>query len=101
VAAYRIVQEGLTNVVKHAHAAHCLVRLALQDDALQIEITDDGIGLPGERRAGVGLSSMRERAAELSGTCTIEGIDGGGTRVCARLPLPEEMNYGVLAGLDR
>jgi signal transduction histidine kinase len=101
VAAYRIVQEGLTNVVKHAHATHCLVRLALRDDALQIEIADDGVGLPGERRAGVGLSSMRERAAELSGTCTIEEIDGGGTRVCARLPLPEEMNYGVLAGLDR
>jgi signal transduction histidine kinase len=101
VAAYRIVQEALTNVVKHAHAAHCLVRLALRDDALQIEITDDGVGLPGERRAGVGLNSMRERAAELSGTCTIEVIEGGGTRVCACLPLPEEMNYGVLAGLDR
>jgi signal transduction histidine kinase len=87
VAAYRIVQEALTNVVRHARAGACLVRLSLSD-VLELEITDDGVGLPADRRAGVGLSSMRERAAELGGTCVIESTPSGGARVLARLPLP-------------
>lgn len=86
VAAYRIAQEALTNVVRHAEASVCLVRLSL-DDGLELEITDDGAGLPKERRAGVGLSSMRERAEELGGTCTVEPSPSKGTRVLARLPL--------------
>src|SRR5215207_2863979 len=88
VAAYRIVQEALTNVVRHAHAGTCLVCLSL-NDVLELEITDDGVGLPADRRAGVGLSSMRERAAELGGTCVIEPVTSGGARVLARLPLPK------------
>jgi two-component system, NarL family, sensor kinase len=52
-----------------------------------LEITDDGIGLPDERAAGVGLVSMRERAAELGGRCAVERIPAGGTRVLVRLPL--------------
>jgi signal transduction histidine kinase len=88
VAAYRIVQEALTNVVRHAHAGSCLIRLSL-NDVLELEITDDGVGLPADRRAGVGLSSMRERAAELGGTCLIEPAPSGGVRVLARLPLPK------------
>ncbi len=51
-----------------------------------LEVSDDGRGLPAERRAGVGLSSMRERAAELGGVCSIEPGPAGGTRVLARLP---------------
>jgi len=89
VAAYRIVEEALTNVAHHAHARTCAVRLALTD-ALEVEIADDGTGLPAERRAGVGLLSMRERAAELGGACAIEGLGESGTRVYARLPLPKE-----------
>jgi signal transduction histidine kinase len=85
VAAYRITQEALTNVVRHAQARTCQVRLAL-DDGLHLEITDDGVGLPEQRRAGVGLLSMRERAAELGGSCVIERRNGAGTRVYARLP---------------
>jgi len=77
VAAYRIVQEALTNVVRHAGADYCLVRLSL-NEVLELEITDDGVGLPADRRAGVGLSSMLERAAELGGTCVIEPAPSGG-----------------------
>ena len=54
-----------------------------------LEIADDGIGLLEECAAGVGLVSMRERAAELGGRCTIERISAGGTRVLVWLPLPE------------
>jgi signal transduction histidine kinase len=86
VAAYRIVQEALTNVVRHAQAHTCAVRLSLAE-TLQIEVSDDGMGLPTERQAGVGLLSMRERAAELGGSCVIERGAAGGTRVCARLPV--------------
>ncbi len=87
VAAYRIVQEALTNVVRHAHAQRCAVRLAVQDHVLEVEINDDGVGLPDRYRAGVGVLSMRERAEELGGTCTVERALGGGTRVLARLPV--------------
>ncbi len=89
VAAYRIAQEALANVVHHAQARTCRLRL-WPDDALHLEITDDGIGLPEEHRAGVGLLSMRERAEELGGSCIIEPAVPSGTRVSARLPLPED-----------
>jgi signal transduction histidine kinase len=88
VAAYRIVQEALTNVVRHAEASECVIRLAL-DDAhrrLRLEVRDDGCGLPPERGRGVGLASMRERAAELGGECVVESFPAGGTRVRASLP---------------
>jgi signal transduction histidine kinase len=88
VAAYRIAQEALTNVVRHAGARRCVIRLSL-GGALELEIIDDGVGLPEDRHAGVGLTSMRERAAELGGTCVIEALPGGGTRVLAWLPLPD------------
>jgi two-component system NarL family sensor kinase len=51
-------------------------------------VRDDGVGVPEDRRAGVGLSSMRERAEELGGTCDVKPVLTGGTRVLARLPLP-------------
>src|SRR5574341_1773289 len=91
VAAYRIAQEALTNVIHHAQARHCAIRFKLesreQDAFLRVEVSDDGIGLPGSLRAGVGLRSMRERAEELGGTLTIEPAQGGGTGVLADLPL--------------
>jgi signal transduction histidine kinase len=88
VATYRIVQEALTNVCRHARAKVCRIRLSIGNE-LELEITDDGIGLPEDHRACVGLSSMRERAAELGGTCALEPSGpAGGTRVLARLPLP-------------
>ncbi len=86
VAAYRIVQEALTNVAKHAQAQCCQVRLAVDDGTLLVEIIDDGVGVPKNRQIGVGLHSMHERAAELGGTCVVEHAAGGGTQVLARLP---------------
>jgi signal transduction histidine kinase len=88
VAAYRITQEALTNVTRHARAHDCVVRLALHDSLLEVEVHDDGVGITAERQAGVGLASMRERAAELGGTCVIEARPDSGTWVQARLPLP-------------
>ncbi|MGC5011205.1 sensor histidine kinase [Streptosporangium sp. DT93] len=87
VAAYRIAQEALTNVRKHAGAARAVVSLR-RAESLTVRVQDDGTGLPSGPRSGVGLLSMRERAAELGGTCVIETSPGGGTVVEAVLPLP-------------
>ena len=73
VAAYRIVQEAVTNVIRHAHAHSCYVCFHVQD-ALQIEVSDDGKGIEDTDRSGVGLTSMRERAEELGGTFTINKV---------------------------
>jgi two-component system NarL family sensor kinase len=86
VAAYRIAQEAVTNVARHANARHCLVRLSLQD-GLQLEIEDDGDGLPEGFQAGVGLNSMQERTLELGGRLVIQAGSNGGTRVLALFPL--------------
>jgi len=86
VAAYRIALEALTNVTRHAGARACTLRLSV-NGALELEVRDDGRGVPQSVRPGVGLTSMRERAAELGGDCTIERANGHGTRVTAVLPL--------------
>jgi signal transduction histidine kinase len=86
VAAYRIVQESLLNARKHAGAARAVVRLSADDDALLVEVSDDGCGIAPGAAGGVGLSSMRERAAELGGTCSVVALPEGGSRVTARLP---------------
>jgi signal transduction histidine kinase len=90
VAAYRIAQEALTNVRRHAHARTCSIRVAVEPTALRLEIEDDGVGL-GDASSGVGLHTMRERAAELGGTCQIGQAAFGGTLVSASLPrLPNQ-----------
>ena len=89
VAAYHIALEALTNVARHANARTCRIRLWLES-GLCLEIIDDGDGMPMDKHAGVGLTSMRERAAELGGEFKIEPGIGHGTRVWARLPLPRE-----------
>jgi signal transduction histidine kinase len=90
VACYRIAQEAIANVSRHSKARTCRVRLSVDGDEreMKLEITDDGVGLPADRRAGVGSVSMRERAEELGGICVTERVPAGGTRVLARLPLP-------------
>ena len=88
VAAYRIALEAMTNVSRHANAHEANVRVSI-DVALHIEITDDGSGLPKAYRAGVGITSMRERATELGGRCTIEPANPHGTVVRATLPLEQ------------
>jgi signal transduction histidine kinase len=89
VAVYRVAQEALTNVVRHAHAHTCWLRLALDAPAglLCLEVQDDGQGFAPAHRHGVGLRSMRERATELGGTLTVEPGAAGGLRVRAIWPL--------------
>jgi signal transduction histidine kinase len=90
VAAYRIALEAFTNIVQYAEATHCDIKIILENNSLLIEISDNGKGLPPNRHSGVGLTSMRERASQLGGECTIEDLPAGGTRVRARLPIAEE-----------
>jgi signal transduction histidine kinase len=89
-AAYRIAVEAVANTVRHADARTCFVQLVLLDGALQVTVTDDGSGPPPDVRAGVGLTAMRERAAELGGKLQVEATEGGGTTVVATLPLGRE-----------
>ena len=89
VACYRIVTEALTNVTRHAHATQCSVRLRL-NHGLDVNICDDGVGLPEGWRAGVGIASMRERVTELGGDLVIEPNQPHGTRINAHLPAQEQ-----------
>jgi signal transduction histidine kinase len=97
VAAYRIATEAVTNVARHARARHCEIRVMDRVPAadrhpeagshLVLDVRDDGDGMPDGWRAGVGIASMRERAAELGGTLHIEPGTPRGTRVVACLPV--------------
>jgi signal transduction histidine kinase len=87
VAAYRIAREALTNVVRHAQARHCLLRLDLRDHVLTLQITDDGKGIEPRHHIGVGWLSMQERASELGGGCTITRGAPSGTTIQVNLPL--------------
>ncbi len=86
VAAYRIVCEAVTNVVRHAGARTCVVRLWCAD-GLHVEIVDDGCGAGPAKETGVGLNSMRERAREVGGTWAMEDAAAGGTRIAVDLPV--------------
>ncbi|MBK8540859.1 MAG: GAF domain-containing sensor histidine kinase [Ardenticatenia bacterium] len=87
VAAYRIAGEAIHNVIRHSGARRCVLRIELAPAELRLEVSDDGRGFPVDRPVGVGASSMRERAAELGGSLTLENAAEGGARVLARLPL--------------
>ena len=92
VACYRIVQEALTNVVRHAGARNCSIRIRPDEEAsvLVVEVEDDGRGIRDHDRTGVGLISMRERTEELGGRCTVRRLGDGGTLVTALLPFQAE-----------
>ena len=98
VAAFRIVAEALTNAMRHSRARACHVAVH-RNGALRVQIVDDGIGIASSARAGVGLSSMRERAAELGGDCTIGPAPGRGTAVRVELPLGSAQD--VMHSLER
>jgi signal transduction histidine kinase len=88
--AYRIVQEALTNVLKHAGPASATVTVGYEPDAVRLEVVDDGRGVNGRSSgSGHGLVGMRERVAVYGGTLETGPRTGGGFRVAARLP------YGV------
>jgi signal transduction histidine kinase len=92
VAVYRITMEAMTNVVKHASASSCMVRLSfeLETNELTLNVCDNGQGLPDKFKVGVGLASMHERAAELGGMCQLTAAPGGGTCVNATFPVSHE-----------
>src|SRR5579863_1970959 len=92
VSAYRIVQEALTNILKHAGPAHAEVAVTCAGDAVTIEVTDDGARPPASpaHLGGHGLAGMRERAAILGGELAAGPRPGGGFAVQARLPLTSE-----------
>jgi len=108
-ALYRIAREALHNVVKHARATRVAVRLTVDDGPptiARLTVRDDGMGLEGAERAapvartrrsgaGLGLASMRERAAELGGTLTLRSARGAGTTLTVTIPCP-----GVVPGED-
>jgi signal transduction histidine kinase len=92
LSAYRIVQEALTNVVKHAGPARAQVTIGYRDQEVTVEVTDDGRGVAaptgdGPARVGHGLIGMRERVAAFGGDLKVGPRPGGGFRVAARLPL--------------
>jgi signal transduction histidine kinase len=87
LSAYRIVQEALTNTLRHASASRADVTIRAGSDMLELEILDDGRGAVGSDTAGRGIAGMRERTAMLGGTLDAGPVPGGGFRVRARLPL--------------
>jgi two-component system NarL family sensor kinase len=98
VAAFRIASEAMSNVVQHAGATRCRVDVCL-NGRFELTIADNGRGTAQRRalttRRGLGLTSMRERAAELGGTCTVADGPRGGLVVRALLPLGERRSGGT------
>jgi signal transduction histidine kinase len=91
LSAYRIIQEALTNSMKHAGASRAKVAIRYRPDSLELEVTDDGRGVsergPSDEKGGRGLIGMRERAALFGGELSVGPMPEGGYRVHARLPL--------------
>jgi signal transduction histidine kinase len=96
---FRVLQEALTNVERHAHAERVLVQVSRHDGVLAVEVEDDGQGFdPHQARptatslAGIGLLGMRERVELMGGTLTVESAPGAGTRVLISIPVAETSN---------
>jgi signal transduction histidine kinase len=87
LAVHRIVQESLTNALRHGAATHAVVRVAREAGGLFVDVADDGRGHPGEPEAGGGLTGMRERAAMFGGDVATSSAPGAGFRVRVSLPL--------------
>jgi signal transduction histidine kinase len=84
---YRLVQEALTNIAKHAHAQHVAVEISANDGEITLAVRDDGTGFdPQQQSSGFGLIGMRERLALVNGTIEIQSSPGTGTRLRARIP---------------
>ena len=85
---YRIAQESLTNVMRHAGASHVIVALSSVDGGLRLLVRDNGSGLPPDAAARGGITGMRERALHIGGQLSVSTVDGGGTEVRLDVPLP-------------
>ncbi len=90
LAAYRIIQESLTNTIRHAGPARATICLRYQPDRLDLQISDDGHGPAAAAQGGFGLVGMRERATTVGGTLQTGARPDGGFQVAACLPLPQE-----------
>jgi two-component system, NarL family, sensor histidine kinase UhpB len=86
---YRVAQESLTNVMRHAGASEVLVSLANVGGGLRLIVRDDGRGLPAAVNGGAGLAGMQERALHVGGRLSVATVPGGGTEVRLDIPLPE------------
>ncbi len=94
MATYRIVQEALTNVVKHAQATQLSVRVSTKPQSLYAQVLDNGMGFdPGQNTTGFGLRGMKERAISLGGTCQIWSSPGSGCRISFILPFSQPLEY--------
>jgi PAS domain S-box-containing protein len=87
-AAYYVVAEALTNVVKYAHASSAVVRIARENGMLAVTVGDDGVG-GADPTSGSGLRGLADRVAVLDGSLSVTSPVGGGTRIRAEIPLPE------------
>jgi signal transduction histidine kinase len=95
---YRVVQEAMTNCVRHARANTIQVGVMTEGDQLRVSVSDDGVGLnPALRRKGLGLRGIEERVKELAGTMRISCEPGQGTKLIAYLPLPAPVMEASLA----
>jgi signal transduction histidine kinase len=95
---FRIIQECLTNIHRHSESKTARIRIVREDEALTLEVRDEGRGMPAERLSeiqsrgsGVGIRGMRERILQLSGTMSIES-DGSGTRIHVVIPTPKTVS---------
>ena len=96
---YRLVQESLTNVAKHAGAAHVAIAVQMGSDSVEIEVRDDGVGFdPASPAAGFGLVGMRERAELAQGSLDVETEVGAGTTVHVHIPLDAHDDVRSAAG---
>jgi signal transduction histidine kinase len=87
LSAYRIVQEGLTNALKHSHANHADVTVHYGEADLRIEVRDDGVGVSPSDGLGHGLVGIRERVKIFGGEMSASSANGGGFVLSARLPV--------------
>jgi len=90
LAVFRVMQEALTNAVRHSAARHVSVSLACRDDEIRLDVSDDGVGFDADaemRGHGLGLIGMRERLMAVGGECTVSSRCGAGTRIAARVPV--------------
>ncbi|MEM8558964.1 MAG: triple tyrosine motif-containing protein, partial [Bacteroidota bacterium] len=88
---FLVLREAVHNLVKHAGAQRVTVGVRLDETGLVLTVEDDGVGFASGRRFGNGLANMRERAAEIGGTLTVESEPGAGTRIRLEAPLPIEV----------